>query len=148
MIEAAGGLIQRRVFWVADGGQARLLPIGLQQKLPPGAPLLAEARIRLHPPARVRVELSSSVPKAGQTGAGHSIRVRVLDSTGKALRGRRVDLRCSVGRLAEPVESSPGVFSSLWTPPAGVWGRAVLSAVDRETSVGAVSTVLEQKADP
>ncbi len=139
LLGADRGRIQRQVYWVVEEGRARLLDIGLDEALPPAAPLTARADVQLHPPAAVRVAIRA---------AAGDVKVRITDLDGNPLANRRIRLSASKGELGRPAEVAPGEFAAEWNPGRTGWSRAVLSAVDLASGVGAVVTVVEGRATP
>jgi hypothetical protein len=146
LILARKGWLKRVVYWVEAGAESRLLPYNLDSVLPPNAPLRQEARIKLHPATEVYVSVFADPPS--RPGKPWRLRAEVTDASGKPAMGRQVRFSVSGGKLGVVREVKDGWFEAELRPGASGWGRIVVSAVDSQSHVGAVTQIVETGRGP
>lgn len=146
LILARKGRLKRVVYWVEEGPKSRLLPYNLDPALPPNEPLKQEARIKLHPPAEVYVNVFADSPK--RPGGAWLLRAQVFYIDGRPAKGRQVRFSASSGKLGPVQKGKEGWFTTELRPGAAGWGRILISAVDSESHVGAVKRIVEGGGKP
>jgi hypothetical protein len=145
-LRAAGMALPRLVYWIRVGDSGRLLPIRLDEALPPASALIAQAQIRLHPPAPIQMSLFADL--VGSDRQARRVRVLVVDANGTPMSGRKLSLSCSSGQLSTLQEVAAGEYQAQWRAETTGWVEALLSAVDQATQVGVVAHLQEGQAAP
>lgn len=144
VLRADGGRVWRRIFWMPAPGEPRLLSLGLDPALPPDAPLSATAEVALYPPPPLEMVVTARAPE----GPGRPWRVVArLEAGGKPVRGRAVAFETSTGNVGQAREVRPGTYQAEFTPGAPGWKRAVVTAIESRTRVGAVLTIEEESRE-
>ncbi len=136
LLTVAGVDLVKPIHWFAGGGQARLLPIGLAEVLPPATALTARADVRLHPPAGARIALRALAP--AEPGRPWTLKIEAVTADGRALDRERLQPSASTGSIGPLRTTAPGRHRASWTPPAADWSRALISVADGDSGAGAV----------
>ena len=130
---------KRQISWWVEKHTCQLLDIDLDSRLPRNQPLVRKGSIRLLPETNANVIINARRVNKLR----HQVNVTVRDSAGKGLSSRDIQLSTSHGRVSPIREVGQGQYQADWNLPTG-FQKALVSAVDAQSQVGAVLTLVEE----
>ncbi|HUU00789.1 MAG TPA: Ig-like domain-containing protein [Myxococcota bacterium] len=142
-LEGAGGRISRPVYILHGKNGARLLPVDLDDALPPDKPYTSQSELQIYPPAPLELRLETK-----QQGRLWIVSAGLVPEAAAKDSGAQVVFAASAGKLTKVRKISPALFEVTLDPGQSGWRSIFVTATEAESHIGAVREIVEGGQGP